>query len=192
MICTNCGIELSGDTKFCHECGAPTNVKVIAVKEVVKEEEEDIIYNIKVEEEPIDLEPLTKLVLHYGVMSSVSIGHFVLEEKDGVVLFSCDYFEYINKEFVPIIHEEVPVDPSYIQKLRNYAKEEDYIHIKPHDPSAPEGPTVPQFMDAGSSSMILVWGSHKYLSVFGARMPSAKALTKFFKGIAERITKQEI
>ena len=190
MICTNCGVQLSDDTRFCHECGAATNIKVNVINVIaVKEEEVDLIYKINVEEEPIDPEPLTKLELHYGGML---LFHFALEEKDGVVLFSCRYSAYIDKGYVPIEHEEVPVDPAYMQKLHKYAKEKDYIHLKPFDPSAPSDPAAYQIADTYMCSMMLKWGSRNSLSVDKKSMPSIKDLEIFFKGIAERITKQEI
>ena len=164
MICEKCGVQLQDHVRFCHECGALTNATV--------------------KEGPIDPASLTKLKLSQFTMGSRA--DFILEEKDGVTLFSC---EYQIPGCEPVKHEGTPVNPTNMREVRAFARENDYLNL---DPNTPMDPRLAQFTDAGGGLLRLEWGSRKTLDLSAHIPPKLGELMRIFRVIAENIPKQEL
>ena len=159
MFCSNCGTQLGGNSRFCGECGHP-------VKEAKKPQ--GMV---------ADLEPITGLRLYY-VAYRLNF-HFSLQEKDGVVLFSCNYFKH---DFGDITQEDVPVDPAYMMELREFVQKNDYVHLTDDDPSTRE------FRDSDEPycELNLIWEDYESLVIRSTTLPpSGDKLKEFFIKIAE-------
>ena len=159
MFCTNCGAKLIDNSRFCGECAHP----------------------VKGAKKPQNTmsapEPITGLMLNYVAYRSHF--RFSLKEKDGVVLFSCNYFK---QGFGDIVQEDVPVDPTYMRELREFVQENDYIHLTDNEPSTRKY----RDSDEPSCNLTLEWENYKPHLISSTRLPpNGDELREFFKRIAE-------
>ena len=159
MFCTNCGAQIGDDFKYCSECAHPVNG--------VKNPQSTMS----------DLAPITGLRLNYVAYRSHF--RFSLKEKDGVVLFSCNYFK---EGFGDIIQEDVSVDSAYMRELREFVQKNDYIHLKDNDPSTREY----RDSDEPDCNLTLEWEDYRSLLIRSTKLPpNGGELREFFKRIAE-------
>ena len=159
MICPNCGAQLRDNSRFCSECAHP-------VKEAKKPQHM-----------MGEFEPITGLSLDYVAYRSNF--HFSLLEKDGVVLFSCNYF---NRDSGEITQEDVPVDPAYLRELGEFVQKNDYVHLIDDDPS------TRGFHDSDEPycALTLIWEDYETLSIHSTVLPpNGDMLKEFFIKIAE-------
>ena len=161
MFCSNCGSPIRDSIKFCGECGS-------AVKEVNK-----LLKGIG------DPERITGLWMYYSAYRDNY--RFSLHEKDGVVLYSCNYWVLGSGD---IVHEDLPVVPAYMQALRGLVKEYDYVCLKDRDPSKRRV----HVSDEPSCHLQFEWDDHEPLKIRSTFLPpNGDKLKIFFIGIAEDI-----
>ena len=76
-------------------------------------------------------EEITGLSIHYSHMSTESESSFDLRDDKGEILFSCNFFTVDGQE---ITLKDVPVDPEYMRRLRETAKEHHFAQIQEQRP----------------------------------------------------------
>ena len=159
MFCSNCGAQLKDKDRFCGECAWP-------VKGTEK------LQGIGA---PAFI---TGLWLDYVAMRSHY--HFSLQEKDSTVLFS---YDYLNKDCGYLEQENVPVNRAYMQELRAFVKENDYVHLKSHIISRKD----PNFEhDAPFYALRLKWENYESFEIQAMGLPpNGEKLKEFFISIAE-------
>ena len=125
-------------------------------------------------------ESITGLRLNYVAMRSHF--RFSLQEKNGLVLFS---YNYLKKGYGYTERENVPVNPAYMQKLRRFVKENDYVSLTDHDPARRKI----HIADAPSCHLTLEWLDYEPLLIRSMHLPpNGDNLKEFFIGIAESPT----
>ena len=159
MFCSNCGAQLKNNARFCGECAQPvTEAK-------------------KMQRGAGNPASITGLWLGYVAMRSHF--RFSLQEKGGIVLFS---YVYLKKGCGYIEQENVPVDPAYMQELREFVTENDYVYLTDHDPSKQKVFVA----DAPQCSLTLKWEDYKPLLIRSRNLPpNGEKLKEFFMDIAE-------
>jgi len=160
MFCSNCGAQLKGYAKYCNECAYP--VKGTEKFQGIRKPE-----------------CITGLWLNYVAFRSHF--HFSLQEKEGIALFSYNYLKmgcgFIEKE-------NVPVDPAYMRELREFVKENGYVHLKDYDPSKKKFFVA----DEPYCKLTLKWMDYKPLLIRSVKLPpNGNSLKEFFISIAENI-----
>ena len=160
MFCSNCGTQLSDNTRFCGKCAYPAK-GTEKLKGIGKPEN------------------ITGLWLNYVAMHSHF--RFYLREKNGAVLFS---YKYLKTGCGFVEQEDLPVDFAYMQELREFIKENDYVHLTDRDPSKRKIFVA----DLPSCHLELKWADYKPLLIRSVHLPpNGDKLKEFFIGIAENI-----
>ena len=160
MLCTNCGAKLKDKVRFCGKCAWSAKVT-------------DKLQGIG------DPKLITVLTLNYVAMRTGF--RFSLQEKNGFVLFSCKYWKMGSGS---VERENVPVDPAYMRELREFVKENGYLHLEDHDPSKRKVFVA----DAPHCELTLKWADYEPLLIRSMSLPpNGEKLKEFFIGIAENI-----
>ncbi|SBW08205.1 exported hypothetical protein [uncultured delta proteobacterium] len=98
-------------------------------------------------------EEITGLSIHYSHMSTESESSFDLRDDKGEILFSCNFFTVDGQE---ITLKDVPVDPEYMRRLRETAKEHHFAQIQEQRP-----PSEIFILDEPMSFMHIEWPGGK-------------------------------
>ena len=99
-------------------------------------------------------EDMIRLSIGYSHMSRFSALSFDLEEKDGEVLFSCNFFS--NMEEIRL--ERVPTAPEYMRRMRDIARRHNFANMKERS-----NESKPFIHDAPMSGMTMDWPDGKSL-----------------------------
>ena len=83
-------------------------------------------------------------------MTRISAYGYTLEEVNGEIFFSCNYF---NDDYEEIIMEKILVDPKYMDEARGIAKKHGFSQMKYREPSILQR----QIMDAPAASVTMYW-----------------------------------
>ena len=196
MFCSNCGARLKDNAKFCGECGksvtevqpllrsvsvvmfcsncsAQLRINALFCDRCGYSAKDDIRYLKGIG----DPERITGLWLHYSAYRDNY--NFSLREKDGDVLYSCNYWLL---GVGGIVHEDLPVDPAYMQALRELVHEHDFVYLIDDDPSKRTNPDC----DEPSCHLQFEWDDHDPLKIrFTYLPPNGDKIKIFLMDIAE-------
>ena len=162
MFCSNCGTKLKLNSEFCDKCAYPINA-------------------IPKSDSTIDEASLiTELSFSYVAMRKHF--YFSLREKEGLVLFS---YNYLAKGRGYIKENDVPVDPVYMQELRDFVQKNGYLHLQNATRSSHVSPK-PRISDEPSCRLTMKCKRKEILSRQSRTLPpNGDKLREFFIRIAE-------
>ena len=162
MSCSNCGVKLKENSRFCDRCA------------------HQVMDTSKYENSTEELSPLTELTLSYVAMRKHF--RFTLRESKGVILFS---YNYLVKGHGYIKEEGILVDQVYMQELRDFVQNNGYMHLQNATPSSRIFPK-PLINDEPSCHLIIKCKSKEVLSLSSRTLPpNGDKLKEFFIKIAE-------